>query len=98
MAYDNYGPRTEFAQRIYAMTDDPKSLELTIDGKMIRERFAVLEIATATTSSPTSTIAAPRSSSHNIRAAPSRCQSTPRCINPHSSDETGFLSTSGPVL
>jgi diacylglycerol kinase family enzyme len=37
------------ACRSYAdavMTDDPESLELTIDGKTITERFAVLEIAT----------------------------------------------------
>ncbi len=37
------------ACRSYAgavMTDDPESLELTIDGKTVRERFAVLEIAT----------------------------------------------------
>ncbi len=39
----------ESACRSYAdavMTDDPESLELTIDGETIRERFAAIEIAT----------------------------------------------------
>jgi hypothetical protein len=37
--------------------------------------------STATPSSPTSTSAAPRSSSLNIQAAPSPCRSTRKCTN-----------------
>ncbi|MGD9614782.1 MAG: diacylglycerol kinase family protein [Alphaproteobacteria bacterium] len=57
----------ESACRAYAdevMTDDPELLELTIDGTTIRERFAVLEIATIPLVGP------------NLRLAPAADPST----------------------